>query len=260
MKARLLLVGFCLAAVLAEAAEWNRSFTVGANPQLRVMTDDASIEVRAVPGNSVSAKVTTRGYNIGPADVKITDRQVGDLVEITVKIPHRAYIMNLGNQWVRIEVTAPPSTKLEIQADDGSLHATGFKAPANLRTSDGSVEVREHDGVLHAKTFDGSIRVQGRFDDLDLATGDGRIECTVARGSKLAADWRVRTTDGSVELRLPPELAAELDVSTGDGSLQFDLPVSAATQSKSALRGKLNGGGRMFQVRTADGSIRVLRN
>lgn len=260
MKARLLLVGFCLAAVLAEAAEWNRSFTVGANPQLRVMTDDASIEVRAVPGNGVSAKVTTRGYNIGPADVKITDRQVGDLVEITVKIPHRAYIMNLGNQWVRIEVTAPPSTKLEIQADDGSLHATGFKAPANLRTSDGSVEVREHDGVLHAKTFDGSIRVQGRFDDLDLATGDGRIDCTVARGSKLAADWRVRTTDGSVELRLPPELAAELDVSTGDGSLQFDLPVSAATQSKSALRGKLNGGGRMFQVRTADGSIRVLRN
>jgi len=81
-----------------------------------------------------------------------------------------------------------------------------------------------------------------------------KIEVTVP------ADTRtdIRTGDGSVRLRIPDDLAADLDVHTGDGSIRSDLTVTVSgTVGRSTLRGKLNGGGATFLVRTHDGSIHL---
>ena len=40
------------------------------------------------------------------------------------------------------------------------------------------------DGALEARSGDGHLRVAGRFDELDLRTGDGRVDASVLRGSQ----------------------------------------------------------------------------
>ncbi|HEV2697907.1 MAG TPA: hypothetical protein VGU90_07935, partial [Terriglobales bacterium] len=39
-------------------------------------------------------------------------------------------------------------------------------------------------------TGDGHISADGRFDELDLKTGDGRVDVRAGAGSKLEGEWR----------------------------------------------------------------------
>jgi hypothetical protein len=120
------------------------------------------------------------------------------------------------------------------------------------------VEGEDLDGSLDAHSGDGSVHVSGRFDILRLHTQDGSVDVNALRGSRMQADWRVETGDGSVRLNLPRNLPADLELRTGDGGIRMNLPVSVTgKQSENEVHGKLNGGGPLLTVRTGDGSITV---
>jgi len=257
MRTRMLLLVLA-AASLATAAEWTKKFTVTGQPELRVDSNDASVEVRAGGAGAVEIRVITEGWRIGSDEVRVTDRQVANRVELEVRIPSGHW--GPGHRSARVEVTAPRQTAAEIHTGDGRILVEGLKCDARLVTGDGSITAEALDGSLDARTGDGRIAVRGRFDLLNLRTDDGSIEAEVQPGSKLASGWRIQTGDGSVRLRLPTDLAADLDVSTGDGQISFELPVTVSgSRSESSLRGKLNGGGPPLTVRTGDGSIRLDR-
>jgi DUF4097 and DUF4098 domain-containing protein YvlB len=160
-----------------------------------------------------------------------------------------------------MSITAPAGTRLTLKTSDGSIKVYDIKAPADLNTSDGSIEVRGFDGALHARSSDGSLTVSGRFDDLRLDTSDGSITLEVQRGSKVATDWRLHSSDGSIRAALPEDLSAEVRLSTGDGSIHSDLSINDVhgPMSKQSMTGKLNSGGRLLEIRTSDGSIHLTR-
>ena len=62
----------------ALADEWNKSYSVGAKPSLRVDTNDAAIEISGGVSNTIQARVTTDRYEIGSGGVRITEHQDGD--------------------------------------------------------------------------------------------------------------------------------------------------------------------------------------
>ncbi|MGO4883864.1 MAG: DUF4097 family beta strand repeat-containing protein [Bryobacteraceae bacterium] len=249
---------FAVAAFPAWADQWNKTFNVGASPDLRIETSDANVTLRAANVKTISARVYTSGWRIGPGDVYISDRQTGDHVEIEVKVPRIHF--NLGNRWVKIEVEMPATTKSDVHTGDGNIRADGLRAAAKLVTHDGNIDGEGFDGALDASSGDGNIRVRGKFTALNLRSGDGNIEADVAPGSHMATGWNVHTGDGGVTLRLPSDFAAELDAHTGDGSITVDLPVTAeGGMHEDSVRGKLNGGGAVLTVRTGDGSVHLER-
>jgi hypothetical protein len=70
--------------------------------------------------------------------------------------------------------------------------------------------------------------------------------------------WDLRTGDGSVALRIPPELAADVDIHTGDGHIDLEVPVVVEGKlGGNNVRGKMNGGGSLLAIKTGDGSIRL---
>jgi len=246
------------AASSLSAEEWKRDFGVGAHSQLRVQTNDARVEVHGVPGNTISAKVITEGWHIGPGEVTVTAQQTGDTVYLQIKIPDRHIHFNFGGSSRRIEVSVsvPQSTTLDVSSSDGSLHVSGVKGDARLSTSDGSIHVDNFEGALRARSSDGSVEVSGRFELLDLNTSDGHITATVWKGSHMNNGWNLRTSDGSITLSVPDDLSAFLDAWTSDGRINLELPVEVTGQvEKNHVRGKLHGGGPSLQVHTSDGSI-----
>lgn len=258
MRIRLLVLLLAVFATTVFADEWNKDFAVGAHPKLNIDTNDASIRVTASTGNRISAHVWTEGYKLGPTDVRVIDRQSGDSVDLTVRIPSRTF--SVGHHYVRVEVSVPAATQLQLRSGDGRLTVRGTRAPAQLITSDGSIEVSDFEGPLSARSGDGRITVDGRFEDLQLETGDGSIEAEVRPGSKMAGRWFIRSGDGRVNLRLPDAFTADLDAHTGDGRVTVDFPVTLnGSLNENTVRGKLNGGGQMLQLRTSDGSIHVGR-
>lgn len=281
---------------LADTDQWSKTFDTDSSPQFRVLTSDANIRVETWEKSSIEARVTTRGWKIGDDGIRIYDRQSGDSVEIEIRFPRINFNFGRWNRSVDIEVRVPRTTRLDLRTGDGHVDVRGIQADVKLhsgdghirienvegrldaRTGDGNIEIREAkgnlsletgdgrielngvDGTLRANTGDGPVRVSGRFDVLDLKTGDGRIEAEAAAGSRMTADWTLRTGDGSLSLRVPEDFSAEVDIHTSDGNIDLDMPVTVSGRTnRRTVRGKLNAGGALLTMKTGDGSIRLLR-
>jgi DUF4097 and DUF4098 domain-containing protein YvlB len=232
----LMLFGFVFswATLPAKADEWSKTYTLTDEPDLRVDTSDANIRVSTWDQNTIEANVTTTRYKIGGDGIRIDERQADDMVEIDVRYPHMHgfdITINGGNHRVDIDIHMPREGRVDLHTGDGKLRAT---------------------------TGDGHIRANGRFDELELKTGDGRVDARAAAGSALAAGWRLESGDGTVSLEVPDNLAADVDLHTGDGHIDLDMPVTTEGKIReNEIRGKLNGGGNLLVIHTGDGSIRL---
>jgi DUF4097 and DUF4098 domain-containing protein YvlB len=256
---RALLMLSVAASTVAFADDWSKKFVVSGKPELRVDANDGSVTIHTWDRKEIEAKITTVGWRISSSEVQIIDHQLGDLVKLEIRMPHRAFI-GFGSRSIRVELQVPRELRSDIRTGDGSILVDSLRGETRLNTGDGRIDAEGLDGKLEASTGDGKIRVRGRFDQLTLHTGDGSIEAEVASGSRMTSEWTVRTGDGHVTLRLPANLSAELDVHTGDGHIQSDLPVTVSGPHREhELRGRLNAGGPLFTVRTNDGSIRLER-
>lgn len=243
----------------ATADQWEHHWSVGDNPELYISAGDAAVSVRAGNGNAIDATLITNGWSIGGSGVQVSEHQSGNRVEIYVKVPPLHF--RFGNRSIRLEVRVPSRLTGDIHTGDGSIRLDGLHGSIRADTGDGSIEGEDLDGGLEVHTGDGSVHVNGRFDNLQLRTDDGSVVLNAHQGSKLQADWRVQTGDGSVRISLPENLAADLELHTGDGHITSDLPLTVSgSQNEHDVRGKLNGGGPALIVRTGDGSITVDRS
>lgn len=236
-----------------------KTFTVTGKPTVRIQTNDASVHITGSDTREVQVRVTATGYRID--DVRISERQTGNRVEVEVRVPHRA-VIGFSARSVAIDVALPRESDLDIHTGDGRIEVLDVKGDARLATNDGRIRVHRADGSLNASTGDGSVEADGRFDALEVHTHDGHVRVSAQPGSKIGGSgWSVRTKDGRVDVLLPDKFAADLDAETHDGHVTVDIPVEAAGQlGRSRVRGKLNGGGPALRIRTGDGSIRVGRS
>jgi len=249
-----------LISTAALADEWTKRYTISGRADLRVDANDGAVIIHTWDRKEIDARVTTIGWRLAPNEVQVIEHQAGDRVELEVRIPHRPFNIVLGRRSIRVELDVPRELRSDIRTGDGSITAQGLHGDTHLHTGDGHIEADGLDGSLDANTGDGRVRVRGRFDLLALHTGDGSIDAEIESGSRMTSDWTVRTGDGHVTLRLPPNFSAELDVHTGDGHIQSELPVAVSgTHRDHELRGRLNAGGALLTVRTNDGSIRLER-
>lgn len=274
-----LLLGVLALAAPARADQWEKTYKLTGKPDLRVDTNDGPIELSSSASPEIHVRVWTSGWRISSDEVRIArETQEGNRVEVEVRVPRSRWSWGFSSihREVRIEVSVPRESNLDLHTGDGHMRVRGVTGDIRLNTGDGSLTVddlrgtlRFHtgdghidasglDGSLDADTGDGHMRIRGRFDGLRLRTGDGSITAEAMPGSKMRGDWSVQTSDGSVTLRLPDGFAAELDAHTGDGSISSQLPITVSgSLNRSTMRGQINGGGATLLVRTGDGSIRI---
>jgi hypothetical protein len=254
---RTLLLLAAASASCAFGGEWAKTYQSGNSPELEIRCDDGALEFTNGPSGQVDVRVTTKGLEIRPGEVEIIESQAGNRISIHVKMP-RGMNWNFGNRSVRVTVSVPPSLTLRATTGDGSIRLAGIGGDLRLNTGDGSITGTSLNGSLEARTGDGTVNVAGRFDALRVNTGDGAIEVAAASGSVVKSGWNLETGDGSVRLRVPPDLKADVDLHTGDGSMRVDVPgLATSATGDHDVRGRLNGGGLPIRVRTGDGSVTV---
>jgi hypothetical protein len=278
----------------ASTDEWTKSYNLEHKAKLRIETSDANIRVTAGEGNTITARVTTEGWKIGGDGITIVEHQTGDTVDIEVRFPHRVFQMNWRNHRVDIEIKVPREADVDLHTGDGNVDLDGVRGTMIVRTGDGKlmlselqgslqahtgdgdidmrnvrgdltlhtgdgrIEATGIDGLLRAETGDGRIRVNGRFDLLDVKTGDGGIEASAIAGSKLEANWVLRTGDGDLTMRVQATLDADVELQTSDGNIDLSLPVTVVGRAgKHQIHGRINGGGKLLSLKTGDGSIRL---
>jgi DUF4097 and DUF4098 domain-containing protein YvlB len=259
----------------AHAEEYMKTYTVSNRANVRIDTNDGSVNVTTGDTKEVEFRVEYKGYVLDKS-LQIESSQHGDEVELTARIPVRFFISFGMSRRLHIEVRMPKDADLQVKTGDGSVKAEGvsgnidlhssdgaltvssLKGTVRLHTSDGSIEGSDLDGKLDASTSDGRIRLSGRFDVLSVKSNDGSVGVEALRGSKMDAGWSIASSDGSVNVALPPDLPANIDASSSDGHISSDIPITMeGDMSKSKVHGKMNGGGPTLTIHTGDGSIHL---
>jgi DUF4097 and DUF4098 domain-containing protein YvlB len=263
----------------AHADEWHKTYTVSGKAIVRVETNDGAVHISTWDGKQIEARVETAGWKISSSEVRIVERQTDDRLDLEARVPNTHWNFQIDHRSLRIELRIPRESDLtvrtgdgnveigsglgavDIRTGDGHIMVNGAKGDVRLSTGDGHIQATNLDGRLDASSGDGHIQVDGRFDLLNLKTNDGAIDARLSNGSRITTSWLVRSGDGNVTLHFPENFQADLDAHTGDGRINLDFPISVmGNTSRSAVRGKINGGGSMLTVRTGDGSINILKH
>ena len=160
-----------------------------------------------------------------------------------------------------------------LNSSDGSVVASRIGGDIQIRSGDGSIRLDHATGKLDLETEDGSIGVEAAPTVLRARTGDGSIRANIEPDAQMADNWDITTSDGSITLTLPAVFHAELDAETSDGAVRADRSVFAderpegsggegsdeRRERRRTLRTTLGDGGKLFRIRTGDGTIRIER-
>ena len=271
-----------------------KTFKVGAQPELVLDTFDGSIEVHSWDRSEIEVEIEKRAMEQVLLDeIKIDAQQDGDKITVKVTGPSRRDRgVTIGvniSPTARMRVAVPRNLTLSAHSGDGSIRAEALEGRIVLNTSDGSVvgsrlggdiQIRSGDGSIRLdqitgkvdlETTDGSIGLEAKPTVLKARTGDGSIRATIEADAVMADNWELTTSDGSITLNLPTVFNGELDAETSDGAVRADrsmLPDEREGDGESreerrerrrTLRTKLGDGGKMFRIRSGDGTIRIER-
>jgi len=268
------ILSLALVAAAQEDREWAKTYNVTGEPVVVLRSNDAHVRVSSSAQPGVSARLVVKGLSRGDYDVK--EQQLGDRVEIELRLLPTAGHFDWGNRSLGLEVTMPSRGSLEVHTGDGHVRVEGVGGSVRLHTGDGHLEARNLGGILdletndghinvdqvsgslRARTGDGHITVRGRFDDLNLETGDGHVTAQIEDGSIVSQSWSLRSGDGGIQLELPRSFAAELDASTGDGAVRVQLAEAGnmkTDRDRSHVFARLGAGGKPLTLRTGDGKI-----
>jgi len=204
-----------------------------------------------------------------------------------------------GNLGARFIIKVPRQSQLDrVVSSNGSVRVLDVDGPVRLKTSNGSIRAQNLKGELDAQTSNSSVEVQGLDGSARVHTSNGHVRAEEVRGSVEASTSnssihvnlvktdpgrpiRLETSNGGVELTLPPDTRNDVRVSTTNsgitvhGAAGLNARVIAHTSnskittdfeirtqgevSKNRLEGTIGNGGSLLDLSTSNGSIKLLR-
>lgn len=176
---------------------------------------------------------------------------------------------------VSLDITMPGQTSLNLKSTNGMISVSDIGKDVVAKTTNGRVELRNIDGSAEAGSTNGSITAEQIGGDVTGHTTNGKISCsglvgnldaTTTNGSvginydsSAPADRNihVRTTNGSVNITLPPDFAGTAQASTSNGKLVCDRPVTISGRIDKHLSGTIGQGSGRLVLKTTNGSIHI---
>ena len=150
---------------------------------------------------------------------------------------------------------------VKARTSGGNIQVTDVSGAVNGKTSGGNVTLRSCKGGADVKTAGGSIEVENDGPVLAKTSG-GFIRCQlqeVVSSQNLLLD--LKTTGGSINVSLVPDIAATVEARVLGGSVTTEFPVvveTAGTVKPNQLQGTINGGGGLLRLFSVGGNI-ILR-
>ena len=143
---------------------------------------------------------------------------------------------------VSFELRVPKNSDLWVRTENGGIDVAEVRGSIDLETVNGGLDLRSLAGDVRAETTNGGVSVE-----LNGKQWDGR-------------GLTVRTTNGGVDLAVPPDYSASLETGTVNGGLDIDFPVRVQGRITKRITTQLGGGGPPIRVTTTNGGVTVRRS
>jgi hypothetical protein len=157
---------------------------------------------------------------------------------------------------VDLDIRIPESVALDsVETRNGAVTATGVAGDASLQTTNGRVTAEDVDGFLILRSTNGDVEARDVTGLDDVRTTNGSVDVEL---SSLRRDLVVRTSNGDIDLAVPPELGAVVNLRTSNGTVGVrDLEPQITDRSRTALRAILGDGSGRIVAETSNGSVRL---
>jgi DUF4097 and DUF4098 domain-containing protein YvlB len=262
-------------------------------------------------------RLTVEGFN-GSVDISTWDQETVDISgtkytrsqmdthDLRIEVDHSPDSVSVrairsstrrGNYGATFAIKVPRGVVLEhVTTSNGAIRASDGAGPARLKTSNGHVEVRRLKGTLNAETSNGAVELQDIDGAVEVHTSNGHIRAEGIRGAfegttsnssihaaldKVDGAVRAQSTNGGIELSLPPnaqsavrahtsnsgitvhlpgEVNARLSAGTSNASISSDFEMRVRGEiSKHHIEGSIGNGGPLIDLSTSNGSIRIMK-
>ena len=197
--------------------------------------------------------------------------------KFAIKVPRGVVMDHLttSNGAIRIADGAGPA---RLKTSNGHLEVTRLKGSLNAETSNGAVELQDIDGAVEVHTSNGHIRAEGIRGALDATTSNNSIHAVL---EKVDGAVRLQSSNGGIDLSLPPNAQSAVRAHTSNNGITLHLPgqvnarLSAGTSNASIstdfemrlrgeigkhhIEGSIGNGGPLIDLTTSNGAIRILK-
>jgi hypothetical protein len=273
--------------------DFHYSYPLKAGGRLEVESFNGGIEITAWDQNMADISGTKYAPTESEADaLRIEVNHAPDSISVRAVRPYE----RRGNRGVRFAIKVPRSAVVErATTSNGSILVQNLSGPALLKTSNSAVRARAMSGKLDIRTSNGPIELDGVDGDVVAQSSNGHIRADGIRGSLDAGTSnahvsammetpgkpvRVESSNGGVDLKLPPNFNAGVRVHTSNSGITLHLAepvnadVSARTSnssvtsefdvrvhgevSKNHMDAVIGAGGPLLDLSTSNGAIRLV--
>ena len=210
---------------------------IGPGQTLAVTNASGSTTVRGGSGSTVQVRATRHsGFGGLPPDVQLRPSSNG----LTLDASSRRGRFLFGDSGsVDYTIDLPADVGVDLRSSSGPLNVSDVTGEVHLATSGGHIQATALSHLREASSSSGHISLQGVFTE--------------------AAN--VRSSSGSVDLRLLPGSAVHLDVRSNSGSVvpQGGLFLTGGTTQRNSLSGNIGSpaDGAVLSVQTSSGRVSI---
>lgn len=143
---------------------------------------------------------------------------------------------------VAYELQVPRRAELTIDATNGGIDVRDVRGRVDARTVNGGIQLNDVGGDIRGETVNGGLHVELGGEKWDGAGLD------------------LKTVNGGVTLRVPPNFSGELDARTSNGGISVDIPMSVSgLLNRRQIHGTLGAGGPRLRLSAVNGGITIAR-
>lgn len=242
-----------LAALPLGAQDFRWQGALAGGKTLEVRGINGRIRATRADGGQALVTATKRAKDDDPAEVEIKVVEHADGVTICAVYPSRrgsranecrrgGGAMNTRDNDVEVlfEVQVPAGVNFEGSNVNGDVSGESLPADAEITTVNGDISVSAA-GEVEATTVNGSI---------DATLGSRALERPL----------KFTTVNGGITITLPAGASADVEASTVNGGIDTDFPINVTGRvNPRSLRGRIGEGGRVLELTTVNGGIRIRR-
>ena len=226
--------------------EWVRTYTLAAGGTLEIVNINGQIEASPASGNQIEVRAEreARANTEDAAKTLLTQLEMRETVT-----PDQVRIEARGDfggsrpgrraeYVIRYRLRVPAGIAVSLKTENGGVRLEGLSNRVAASTTNGGITGRNLTGAVSADVVNGGVII-------DLASVGG--------------DINVSTTNGGVQLTLPPDAKATLEASCVNGGVFIEegLALQTTEATRRRMTGTLNGGGPRISAETVNGGVRI---
>ncbi|HEX2176205.1 MAG TPA: DUF4097 family beta strand repeat-containing protein [Nocardioidaceae bacterium] len=194
--------------------------------------EETTVELRGRPDDQATQALI--------ADTVVEQR--GD--DVVVLVPKRSHGLFGSTPELRVDITAPHGSRLNVKSASADLSARGTYGESRVASGSGDISVERVTGSAHVRSGSGDVNLGAAGADLTVGTGSGDIHVGIADAAvsvqsgsgdvvieSVAGALRAQTGSGDIEVRRADD---DVKAQTGSGDVAVRRVVRGRIRAKAA--------------------------